>query len=97
MIHQEFPAGKSLDFSWMDGSPNSLGNRRIFMDFSPNSLGILRMVPQVSSFVVRCRALCGLGAATGALGTAHSNNDLLEAILLEAGVGIGIGNEINSK
>ena len=38
-----------------------------------------------------------LGAAPGALGTAHSNNDLLEAILLEAGVGIGIGNEINSK
>ena len=81
------------------------------------------MVPQVSAFVVRCRALCGnllflartlmmhmvlcgwcctslsrlLGAAPGALGTAHSNNDLLEAILLEAGVGIGIGNEINSK
>ena len=55
------------------------------------------MVPQVSSFVVRRRALCGLGAATGALGTAHSNNDLLEAILLEAGVGIGIGNKINSK
>ena len=53
MIHQEF-LGKSL-FSWMV-HPNSLGNPRIFMDFSPNSLGILRMVPQVSSFVVRCRA-----------------------------------------
>ena len=36
---------------FMDFSPNSLGNPRIFKDFSPNSLGILRMVPQVSSFV----------------------------------------------
>ena len=61
------------------------------------------MAPQVSSPMLAANDWCRtslsrlLGAAPGALGTAHSNNDLLEAILLEAGVGIGIGNEINSK
>ena len=68
--------------------------------------GPLRQSPFLARTLMMHMVLCGwcrtslsrlLGAAPGALGTAHSNNDLLEAILLEAGFGIGIGNETNSK